>query len=89
MNMSGDVLCPIECTRAACPTPDFVERNGTWLLTVLGIGTGVVGSLLAFMLKSRCHQIRCWGIECNRTVMSVSEIKEMEAKKAEEESSNA
>lgn len=62
-------MCPIECVRAACPDPDFVEKNGTWLLTVFGIGTGLIGSVLAYMLKSRCSKIKCCGLECDRTVM--------------------
>ena len=55
---------------------DFVERNGTWLLTVLD-RTGVIGSLLARYAVGVIRQVLG---SCNRTVMSVSEIKEMEAK---------
>ena len=82
------VLCPVECLTTskdvACPNPDFVEKNGTWLLSVIGVGTGVLASLLTFFLKSRCTQISCWGVSCVRDVppqLESAEVKVVEEKK--------
>ena len=64
--------CPA-CNPCNCPDPDFIERNGTWLLGVIGIVAGVVGGMFTYFLKSRCHQIKCCGSECNREVMTLEQ----------------
>jgi hypothetical protein len=48
--------------------PDFLERNGTFLLTALGLMGGCVGSMMVYFLKSRCSEIKlCWGcVNCVR-----------------------
>ncbi len=70
------VTCPIECMttakEVACPDPDFLERNGAWLLTVIGMGVGTLGTVLTYFLKSRCSRIKCWGVECVRDVVKLS-----------------
>jgi len=58
--------CPIECVRAACPDPDFIEKNGAWLLTVVAGFTGCVGMVLTYFLKSRCTKIGFCGVNCAR-----------------------
>tara|TARA_B100001778_G_scaffold331430_1_gene335817 strand:- start:580 stop:858 length:279 start_codon:yes stop_codon:yes gene_type:complete len=72
--MAG-ITCPVECLTTtkdvACPSPDFVEKNGAWLLTVFGLVTGCFGTLLTYMLKSRCSKIKCWGVEVHRDVVKV------------------
>ena len=60
------VTCPIECVGIGCPQPDFIERNGAWLLTVLGVLMGCFGGLLTYFLKSRCHKISCCGVVLDR-----------------------
>jgi hypothetical protein len=52
-------------------TPDFIERNGTWVLSVLAVLVGCGGTLLAFCLKSRCRNIKCCGAECDRDVLAI------------------
>ncbi len=69
--MGDSALCPIECVRVGCPEPDFVEKNGTWLLTVIAGFTGCFGMVLTYFLKSRCKQISCWGVNCIREVIDV------------------
>ena len=64
-------MCPIDCVKAACAEPDFLEKNGAFLLTVIGGATGVVGMLLTYFLKSRCSRIRCCGAECLRDVVTL------------------
>jgi len=56
--------------------PDFLERNGTFLLTALGLMGGCMGSMMVYFLKSRCSEIKCcWGgISCIRQPLPVDMI---------------
>ena len=65
------VECPIECVRSACPDPDFIEKNGAWLLTVIGIFSALVGTVFTYFLKSRCKRIKCCGLLCDRDVVAL------------------
>jgi hypothetical protein len=47
-------------------SPDFIERNGTWLITVLGISATCLGGVLTYFLRSRCTEISCCGLKCVR-----------------------
>lgn len=67
----AELLCPLECINSACPPPDFIERNGTWLLTLVGVGTSFVGALLAYFLKSRCKKVKCLCVQCEREVVQL------------------
>jgi len=73
-------LCPAcnPCNPCNCPVgPDFIERNGTWLLGVLGIFATCVGGMFTYFLKSRCTRIRLCGSECTRQPIALdpSEVK--------------
>ena len=46
--------------------PDFIERNGTWVLSMVGVLSACLGTIFAYFLQSRCKTIRCWGVECER-----------------------
>ncbi len=66
------IHCPIECIRGGCPdAPDFIERNGTFLLTVIGSLSGILGVCLSYMLKSRCKNIKTPCLSCDRDVVSL------------------
>jgi hypothetical protein len=56
--------------------PDFLERNGTFLLTLFGMVGGCAGSILVYFLKSRCSEIKlCWGaVSCIRQPLPVDMI---------------
>ena len=56
--------------------PDFIERNGAWLLSVLGVTTACVSGVLAYFLKSRCSRIKCCGVECERDVLNLERVPE-------------
>lgn len=56
--------------------PDFIERNGTWLLSLVGIVVTCFSGLLAYFLKSRCQTIKCWGCECQRDVLNLERVPE-------------
>ena len=51
--------------------PDFIERNGAWLLTVIGMVITCLMSTLVYFLKSRCSLIRVCGCECQRSVVDL------------------
>jgi hypothetical protein len=78
-----ETLCPLTCVRAGCPQPDFLERNGAWLLTVIAGLSGCVGMILTYFLKSRCSKISGCGVQCVRDVV------ELNAESAEVTSSKA
>eukprot|EP00966_Prymnesium_polylepis_P250751 5798170-Prymnesium_polylepis.2 len=54
--------------------PDFIERNGTWLLSLVGIMVTCFSGLLAFFLKRRCQTIKCCGCECQRDVLNLERV---------------
>ena len=58
--------------------PDFVERNGAWLLSVLGVLTACVSGILAYFLKSRCSHIKCCGVEITRDVLNLERVSDAE-----------
>jgi len=58
--------CPIECVRAACPSPDFLEKHEAFVITIVGILGGALGVLLNYFMKSRCTKIKCCGVGCDR-----------------------
>ena len=63
--------CPLECVQAvhsACD-PDFLEKNGAWLLTVIGGLGGCFGMMLTYFLNSRCRRIDMCGCSCVRDVL--------------------
>lgn len=60
--MSG-IECPIECMK---DSPSFVKENETFLLTIVATISGIIGLLLQSCLKSRCSEIKCFGLFCKR-----------------------
>jgi hypothetical protein len=51
---------------------DFVQRNGTWLLSVMGVMATCTAGLFSFLLKSRCSKIKCCGLECDRQPIDIT-----------------
>ena len=49
--------------------PDFVERNGPFLLTCFGLLGTCVAGIAVYFLKSRCTRIACCGMSCTRDVV--------------------
>lgn len=67
--------CPIECMNRdlICESPaSFLEKNGTFVLTLFGIVSTGIGIVLTYFLKSRCVEIKCWGIFCKRQPLELS-----------------
>ena len=54
--------------------PDFIEKNGAWLLTVIGLVGGAGSALLLYFLKSRCKTIDCGCIHCVREPLKSSVV---------------
>lgn len=48
--------------------PDWLEKHGTFILTLLGLLGGGASGLIMYFLKSRCSNIKlCWGaVSCIR-----------------------
>ena len=63
------VSCPIECVK---DRPDFIERNGAWLLSVIASVSACVGYCLSYFLKSRCKKIDCCGMKCDRAPLELN-----------------
>lgn len=69
--------CPIECIDRdlICESPpDFIQRNSTFFLTLIGIIGGGCGILLTYFLKSRCTEIKCFGLFCKRSPIELNDI---------------
>ena len=52
--------------------PDFIERNGTWILSMVGVVGACMSGIFVYMLKSRCTKIKCCGVECDRDVIDLT-----------------
>ena len=52
--------------------------NGTFILTMTGIVGGGCFYLLLFCLKSRCRHIECCCIKCERDVIPVAQLNQVE-----------
>ena len=52
--------------------PDFIQKNGTWLITVIGLFSACIGAILTYFLKSRCTEIKCLGLSCKRQVIDLA-----------------
>jgi len=48
---------------------DFIQRNSTFLLSVLGVLSTCFAAMLSYALKSRCTTISCCGFRCERDVL--------------------
>ena len=61
-----DINCPLQCVRAACPDPDFLEKHSTFVLTMTASVSATLGVIFSYMLKSRCKKIQFCGFSCDR-----------------------
>ena len=52
--------------------PDFIQRNGVWLLTLMGLLAACLGGVLTCVLKSRCRTINACGMRCDRDVVKMT-----------------
>jgi hypothetical protein len=71
----SNIDCPIQCINRdlICePGNDFLEKHGSFFLTLFGVLTGVVGLVLTYFIKSRCTEIRCWGMLCKRKPLNLN-----------------
>ena len=50
---------------------DFIQRNGSWILSVCTLVSSCFAGMLVYALKSRCTRIRCCGAECERSVLDL------------------
>lgn len=54
----------------------FLEKNGTILVTMIGMVTACISGVAVYFLKSRCSEIRfCWGcIKCIREPLPIDMV---------------
>ena len=53
---------------------DFLQRNGAFVLSLVGLISACIAGVLAYFLKSRCKTISCLGMKCDRTPLKADEI---------------
>ena len=70
--MNTNVICPIECVKSACDDPpDFLEKHNAFILTMVASMSACLGVLFSYFLKSRCKNIKCCCISCDRDVITL------------------
>jgi len=63
------ITCPLECLERE----SWLEKNQTFIMTLIGSMSALVGLILSYCLKSRCHTIKCGNcIECDRTPIQLN-----------------
>ena len=66
-----DTICPIDCVRAACPDPDWLEKHEPLVLTFVAAVSASIGMMLQCILKSRCTRIGTPCLSCDRDVVQL------------------
>ena len=51
---------------------DFIQKNGAWMLTIIGICSACMGGVLTYFLKSRCRKLKLGCLECDREVVTLN-----------------
>lgn len=74
--MATSALTPEECLAYLIEykdtPPDFLQRNGSWLLSVIAAFSAATGAVLTYLLRSRCRHIKCGCLECDRQPLEMS-----------------
>ena len=68
------MACPIECVKAGCPEPDFLQKHSTFVLTAIGSLSALLGIVISYCLKSRCTNIRTPCLSCDRVPLEPDDI---------------
>jgi len=50
---------------------DFIQKNGAWLLSVVGAVAACLGVVFTYFLKSRCKTVNMGCIKCDREVLEL------------------
>ena len=67
--------CPIECINRELicePEQDFLEKHASFVLTLIGIVSTGLGLVLTYFLRSRCVEIKCFGLFCKRKPLDLN-----------------
>lgn len=57
-----------------CSASEFIQTNEAFLLTVVGAVSAALTLLLNTCIKSRCSEIKCFGLTCIRQPLSEVEV---------------
>ena len=60
--------CPLHCVNVACEKPSWLQENETFVLTTIASLSAALGVIFSYFLKSRCTNIRCFCLSCDRDV---------------------
>jgi len=58
--------CPIECIEKT-----WLEKHESFVITLVGLVSGVLGLVFTYFLKSRCTKIHCCGVGCTRNPITL------------------
>jgi len=67
----SDIFCPLECVRSGCPQQDFLEKHNGFFITLIGSLSAVLGVIFSYCIKSRCKNIKCCCLSCDRDVIEI------------------
>ena len=70
----ADIICPLQCIKAGCDHPDFLEKHSTFIITLLGSFGACLGVILTYFLKSRCKKISTPCFTCDRDVIEIKNV---------------
>jgi len=68
-----DIVCPIDCVKAGCDEPDFLDKHSTFVITLLGSFGACLGVIFTYFLKSRCRTIKTCCFTCDRDVIEIKQ----------------
>lgn len=67
-----EIVCPIECVKSGCDDPpDFLEKHNGFILTLVASMSACLGIVFTYFLKSRCKNIKCLCLSCDRDVITL------------------
>lgn len=61
-----------------CHASNFIQTNEAFLLTVVGAASAALTLLLNTCIKSRCSEIKCFGLTCIRQPIPVDQLNEVQ-----------
>ena len=62
-----------------CTASDFIQKNEAFLLTIVASASAALALLLNTCIKSRCTEIKCFGLSCIRNPIPPEQVNDVEA----------
>ena len=80
--MTVSIVCPLECIHR--DEPDFLEKHSTFVITLVGCLSALVGSVFSYILNSRCKTVKTCCFNCERDVIPAKDVVKQLNNKIEE-----